>query len=231
MKEKLWLKLSGILLAGILFLSFSLSWIFSVSQSRRLNFQTQLYLSEYLSSLYTHINLYLKKKTEPSFVQLQKIFSLYSVDAFGKSDMAEKENISHSLFAENGAKKSFFLINDSGFVLAHSEPNYKGGDLPKSSPFLSLVRQYSQGWNLIVENGASPSLITVSRSIAISSVKYFLIASQPAQKSGSLFLSYFKWILLFSVLSFLFLFLVIFFTFKIFYLCSSVFILSFWKKL
>ena len=216
MERKFWLKLSGILLASVLFLSFSLSWFFSVYQSRHLNYQTQLYLSEYFSFIYNHVEVYLKKKKEPSFVQLQKIFSRYSVNKLDQSRVGEEASVSKKTFVNNMAEKSVFLINNTGIVLAHSESNYKGKNLPQSSPFLSLIRRYSKGWNLIVEQDVNPSLITVARSITISSTKYFIVVSQPAQNPNTLFLSYFRWILLFSFLSFLFLFLIVFLYLKSF---------------
>ncbi len=216
MKKKFWLNLSGILLAGTLSLSFSLAWFFSIYQSRQFNNHARYYLSENFSFLYNHIQSYLKKKEDPSFSQLQKILSLYVVDVLnsgeGKSGISGQEIGPHlsSSFLENVKKKFVFLLHDSGLILAHSEPEYNGKSLPKSSAFFSLIKQHSKGWNQIVKENESDFLVTVAQPIYIKSVKHFIVAGQPAQTPGTLFLSYFKWILLFSVLSFLFLLLVVF---------------------
>ena len=191
MKEKFWLNLSGILLASALSLSFSLAWFFSVYQSRRFNHQTQRYLSEHFSVLYNQIQVYLKKKDEPSFSQLQKILSLYFVDTLnkpsikGKSSKVLDKHLAQP-FMENATKKFVFLLNNSGLVLAHSESEYSGKSLPKSSMFFSLIQQYSQGWNRIVKQDKSDPLITVAQPVNIASVKYFVVAGQSAQSPWNL---------------------------------------------
>jgi len=202
MKKGFWLKLSGILLVGVLFLSFFLSWFFSVSQSDRLNRQHQLYLSEHFSFLYNHIQSYLKKTEKPSFSHLQKIISLYSERKRDRSFLKRK--------APDSSQKSVFVINDSGLVMAHSEPKYKAKTLPLLSPTLFFVHQYPKGWSLIVEQSGDHPLITIARPVSFSSEKYFVVAHRTAQRPISLFWIYFKWVLLFGVLFFVFLFSVIF---------------------
>lgn len=217
MKKKFWLSLSGILLAGTLSLSFSLAWFFSVYQSRRFNNHARYYLSEHFSFLYNHIQSYLKKKDEPSFSQLQKILSLYVVDVSdsvkGKSGVSGQGSDSPpaQFFLRNVKKKFIFLLSDSGLILAHSRPEYNRKSLPKSSAFLPLIKRHSKGWNQIVKENESEALITIAQPVYIKSLKYFVVAGQPVQKPGTLFISYFKWVLLFGVLSFLFLFLIVFF--------------------
>ena len=212
MKQGFWLKLSVIFLAVVLFFSFSLSWFFSVYQSRRLNHQHQIYLSENFSLLYNHIRLYLQKNPAPSVSRLQKIIALYSEKKIvERTKVSKKKFDKYSLeHLKNPVRKSLFLISDTGLVLAHSEPSYKGKKLPESSPALYLIQKYPKGWGPLFEPGDFGDLITLARPVTISSVKYFVVVSRPAQKPGALFLSYFNWILLFSVLCFAFLFLFIF---------------------
>ena len=202
MKKGFWLKLSGILLAGVLFLSFFLSWFFSASQSDRLNRQHQLYLSEHFSLLYNHIHSYLKRTKEPSFFHLQKIISLYSKEKQGWSLLKGK--------ALDLSQKSVFMINGTGLIMAHSEPKYKMKKLPLLFPTLLLIRQHPTGWNLIMEQDSDHPLITVARPVTVSSEKYFIVAHQSAQRPLALFWVYFKQVLLFSVLFFMFSFSVIF---------------------
>ena len=114
MQKRFWLKLSMILWVGIFLLSLSLSWFFSVFQSRQLNHQRQQYLSENFFLLHNHLNRYLKKNSDFSFFRLQNIISLYSAKA------------SFKIFSSTEEKKSIFLINEEGLILVHSEQHYRG---------------------------------------------------------------------------------------------------------
>ena len=248
MKQKFWLKLSAILLVGTLFLSFSLSWFFSVNQSKSFNRQSQIYLTEYFFIVYKPIQAYLSSNNvigsdlekalpleagqKPKSFNLQNVESVLSVEENRKPSISGLQNIV-SLYSKNTKNntessiispeknkssegKSVFLIDLSGMVLVHSESHYRNRRLSLSSSFRYLVQQYPKGWNLIVEQDGGPSVITVAQPITFSSKKYFLIASQPAQEPNFLFLSYFKQILFFSILTFAFLFLVIFLYLKSF---------------
>ena len=189
-KQSFWLKLSAILLIGTLCFCFSIAWFFSVHHAHRLNVQSQLYLSERFSFLYKHINSYVKKTTTPSFSRIQRIISIYS--------------------DKTSSKSSFFLINESGVFVAHSKTNYKKTYLPKTSPLYAFIKKYPAGWGPVSRLNRFSSLISVARPITISSVKYLVIISHPSEQPLYLFLSYFKWILLFSFMAFIFLFLLIF---------------------
>ena len=185
MKQYFWLKLSMIFLTSLSCFFFSLSWFFAGYHTRQLNSKSEEYLSQHFSLLYKHIQSYLKKSTEPSDYQLQKILSLYS------------EKLSKN--------SSLFLINKSGVFLGHSEPGYKGKHLPLSSPIYSLIIKHPKGWEPVFKNKGST--VIMARSIGVSGGKYFLVAKKGTQKSTSLFVSYIKWTLLFSVCAFLLLFL------------------------
>ncbi len=215
MTQKFWLKLSVILLTGILCLSFSLSWLFSIHQSHRLNYQQKAYLSENFFFLYKHIQFYLKKNPQPSFSRIQKIISRYSGEALNRSFM-KMEPTALTEEKNKSSEKSFFLIKKSGLIRAHSESHYQGKKLQSSSPFLSLIQQYPKGWNLTVEQDGFPPLMTIARPVVVSSVDYFIVASRPTILPGRLFLSYFKSAFLLGLVFFTFLFLFIFLYLKAF---------------
>ena len=98
--------------------------------------------------------------------------------------------------------------------MAHSEAHYKATYLPKTSPLHSFIKKHPEGGGLVSQSNHFNSLINLARPITISSEKYFLIASHPANEPLSLFLSYFKWTLIFSIVSFCLLLLLMFFYLK-----------------
>jgi len=203
--KQVFYKLSAILLLGTLISVFSLSWFFSVSQSRLLNRQQQSHLSESFSLIYRHITSSIKKNNNIPISKLQKIISLYSKKPTGLKNNSPKDF--------DDKKKSIFLMEESGRIRAHSEPIYYGKFFPKSSPVFSLIEKQPKGWNTILNKG---SLISISKPITISSKKYFLILKQKGWQSKYLFLSYLKWTLLFSFLLFSFLLVTVVFSFKSF---------------
>lgn len=237
MRKKFWFKLSGVLLVSVLSLSFTITWFISAYQSRHFNHQTQHYLSERFSLLYSHIQVYLKKKEEPSFSQLQKILSLYFANTFNNSAIKVKEGYSkeregrHFIrsFVEERTKKFVFLLDNSGLIMAHSKPEYSGKSLSQLSAFFSLIKQNSEGWNQIIKQNESEFLITIAQPININSVKYFIIAGEPAKKTATVFLSYFKWSLLIGFLSFFFLFLMVFLYLRSF-IYAAHFLFCFFRK-
>ena len=189
MKQYFWLKLSIILLTCLSCFFFSLSWFFANYHTRQWNSKSKEDLSQHFSLLYKHTQSYLKRNSEPSDRQLQKIISLYSKKLSKNS--------------------SLFIVNEEGFFLAHSEPNYSGKKLPKSSPIYSLIARHPEGWKPAVlekENSA----LTAARPVHIFTEKYFLIIKWGIKSSTSLFVSYIPWTLLFSVCAFLLLSLFIF---------------------
>lgn len=194
MKQYFWLKLSIILLTSLFCIFFSLSWFFAVYHSRQWNIKSEQYLSQHFSLLYKHAQSYLKKNSEPSDRQLQKIISLYS------EKMSKNSTLS--------------IMNEEGFFLAHSEPSYRGKKLPVSSPVYSLMAQYPEGWKPILEQKGSA--LTAARPIHIFSEKYFLVIKWGVQSSASLFVSYVPWTLLLSVGTFVLLFLFTFLYLKSF---------------
>ncbi len=195
-----WLKLFAILMAVALSFSVFLSWFFAGLESRNFNRQSQSYLSKQFSLLYRDIQLSLKKNSLSSFASLQKIISFYS----------SKPTKNSKLFSKSAPEISqISIINESGIVLAHSEPSYKKNALSRSSPFLSLIREYPKGWNQI-DKTSSPSVITIAKPVVISSTRYFVTLHHPAKKTTDLFVSYFKWTLLFGSVFFMVLCLMIF---------------------
>ena len=186
MKQYFWLKLSIIFLTCLSCFFFSLSWFLADYHSRQWNSKSKGYLSQHFSLLYKHTQSYLKKNSEPSDRQLQKIISLYSKKLSKDSSLS--------------------IVNEEGFILVHSEPGYRGKKLPKSSSIYSLMARYPGGWRPVVlekENSA----LAAARPVHIFTEKYFLVIKWGAQSSTSLFISYVPWTLLFSVCAFLLLFL------------------------
>lgn len=182
MKQYFWLKLSIILLTCLSCFFFSLSWFFAVYHSRQWNSKSKEYLSQHFSLLYKHTQSYLKKNSEPSDRQLQKIISLYSKKLSKGSSLS--------------------IVNEEGFILAHSEPSYRGKKLSKSSPVYSLMARYPEGWRPAVLEKENSALVA-ARPVHIFTEKYFLVIKWGTQSSTSLFVSYIPWTLLFSVCAFL----------------------------
>ena len=205
MKKRFWFKLSAILLISILSLFFCFSWVFSVHQSRHFNHYNQSYLAEHFLIIYKDIQTYLKV----SGFHSSHLKRSLSKRKDNKPTLGEWQDV----LSLNNKEITFFLTDKSGRILLHTESHYRNKKLPSSSSFLSLMKQNPKGWNRVIsENGQASSVITVARPINLNSdKKYFLIASQPMQRPGLVFLSHLKKTVLFSIVAFTVLFLFIFF--------------------